>query len=716
MKRITLCLLVLGLCLPCFQQVKAQAIKGNGVNTFLSQRAKKDKSLQASFPERFCLYQINDKEYISLIMRVKPESDLSFLKKYDAIVGSHQGRIVTLRLNVEQLNSLCEEKEIIEIETSRKVANATLNNALKDLKANDVQQGLDLLQSYTGRDVLIGVADWGIDYTHPTLYDTLMEQYRVLAAWDQFRTEGPSPEGFSYGTYIEGKDQLLSYQCDTANIYDTGYHATHVAGITGGGGAGTKYRGLAIDAQWIFCSWLVDEASVMDCYTWMRNTARNLGKRIVINNSWGVYIFGYMDGSSMLDEFINNMSDNDSVVFVVSAGNNGSTPFHITADFNNNDTVRSEVKFDNSGASANYWGETVTIQGENNTNFNSRLEVYNYAWQKIYETPWLSCDGSVVEETRYALGGNDTITYRASSRYPSDHRALVDWEVALTHPNGNDHVVLVLQAENGVAQAWNVACLSKAVGNWGVDFAASLNGYVQGDDSYGVSEPGLAEKPITVASYRYKPNAWTPDISSFSSRGPNMTSYYKPEIAAPGTNIVSSINSFASDGPTSNNVVNFEGRDYYFSPLSGTSMSAPMITGTVALMLEANPNLTPEEIKTILKETARTDNYTGECPNAVWGYGKVDAYSAVKKAEEKVSLREINECEINVYPIPSSDCLNIRGLENNAEVLVLDLMGREVLNTNCVNGQINISALENGVYLLNLKDKDVWKKVKFIKK
>lgn len=710
---VTLCILVMALC--WVSPVHSQAIKGNGVNTFLAKKTKKSTESQNAFPERFCTYTIDGKEYISLILRVKPESNLSFLNKYDAFVGSRQGRIVTLRLNTQELEQLCQEKDILEIETSRKVATPLLNNALSDMKAYDVQQGINLLQSYTGRDVLIGIADWGIDYTHPTLYDTLMQEYRVLAAWDQFRNGGPAPEGFSYGTLIEGKDNLLSAQCDTSNVYDSAYHATHVAGITGGGGAGTDYRGLAIDSKWLFCSWLLDEASAMDCYTWMRNVAKQMNKRIVINNSWGVYIFGYMDGSSMLDEFINDMSDNDSVVFVVSAGNNGSTPFHIKADFSQIDTARSEVLFGNKSVNEHYWGETITMQGENNTNFSSCLEIFDGSWQKVYQTPWIDCSGNVIEETVQALSESNTLTYRASSRYPADNRSLVDWEVAVTHPN-DCHVVLVIKADEGTVHAWNVACLTKAIGNWGYEFKSVGSDYLQGDDTYGVSEPGLAEKVITVAAYRYKRNVWTPTIASFSSRGPNMTEYYKPEIAAPGQGIISSVSSFSADSPTSNNIVTFEGRDYMFSPLSGTSMSGPMITGTVALMLEANPTLSPEEIKTILIQTAKTDSYTGECPNYTWGYGKVDVYNAVKKAEEKVGLSALEQNEINVYPIPAEDVIYIKTDEKIEKIGVLDMLGRERLVINSANNEVNISSLEKGVYILNVSENGVNKKVKFIKK
>jgi minor extracellular serine protease Vpr len=409
MKKILFCLL--GICAMVFMnnQTKAQTIVGNGLNCYLNSVSKKDNPLKNSFMDRFCTYNIDGKEYISLILRVKENSKLCFLKNYDCKIGSREGRIVTLRLNTSQINKLIKEKDILEIETARRIGTPMLNNALYDLKVYDVQNGVGLNSPYTGKDVIVGIADWGFDYTHPNLYDTLMNEYRVLAAWDQYRSGGNPPDSFSYGSLIEGKDALLNARCDTSNIYDSGYHATHVAGITGGGGAGTDFRGIAIDCKWLCCSWLVDEASVMDGYTWMKDYAKRLGKRLVINNSWGVYLFGRMDGKSMMDEFINTMSDNDSVVFVVSAGNNGDVNFHIDANFNNSssfvqDTIRSEASFDFPPRSNHYWGETLTLEGDSTNTFSSKIEVYDYAWQKIYESPLFESSSSVVPETTYILG------------------------------------------------------------------------------------------------------------------------------------------------------------------------------------------------------------------------------------------------------------------------------------------------------------------------
>ncbi|MBP3252988.1 MAG: S8 family peptidase [Bacteroidales bacterium] len=727
MKKILISMLCLVSALWCGDNaLHSQPITGNGFNCFAAQRSS-TKSLTNSFAQRFCLYDINGKEYISLILRLKDnkEKTSEFLNKYDCFVGSKCGRIVTLRLNVNQLDKIAKEKNILEIETARKAAGQNLKEAVYDLGVDKIKQSEQLLMPYTGKDVIIGIADWGFDYTNPNFYDSLMTQYRVLGAWDQYRNQGPAPEGFSYGTVFTDKESLLNAGTDTANIYDTGYHASHVAGITGGGGAGTQYQGVAPQAEWLFLSWLVDEASYMDGCSWMRNVAKQKNKRLVINNSWGVYLFGYMDGSSMLDEFINTMSDEDSVVFVVSAGNNGGENFHIEINPANieGDTARSEIEFNfPTPASKNYWGETITLQGVDNAKFASFIEVYNYKWEKLYESPVLKCDGSVVSEDFFIMPEGDSIIFRASSRFPSDNRPLVDWEIRQNrYKNNMNHVVLVVTDMEGTVHAWNLACLTTGVGNWGLSFKDSQTGYLKGNDSYGVSEPALAEKCIAVAAHMYRRDGfWMPQITGFSSRGPVLAPYTKPEISAPGYTITSSYNSFASTPSTSKIKVEFEGRTYTFDALSGTSMSAPMVSGAVALMMQANASLSAGQIKQIIISTAKTDDYTGACPNDTWGWGKLDAYSCVKQAEELLGLNDAKTEQMYVYPVPSEDYIYVNGLNNadgyTCKVTVTDMMQRQydcrITNGNCVE----IKNLNTGVYMLNIRYKNEVKRFKFIKK
>jgi serine protease AprX len=159
-----------------------------------------------------------------------------------------------------------------------------------------------------------------------------------------------------------------------------------------------------------------------------------------------------------------------------------------------------------------------------------------------------------------------------------------------------------------------------------------------GPNNDGLPPPASADEVITVANVDNKETVQRGDeeIADSSSRGPrdddgddDHLDELKPEISAPGENINSvQYSEYGQGNP------NLQGM---YVEKSGTSMACPHISGIVACMLEANPNLTPLEVKEILKETADVkgepydpeldDDYSRE-----YGWGLADAHGAVKGA------------------------------------------------------------------------------------
>jgi len=120
-----------------------------------------------------------------------------------------------------------------------------------------------------------------------------------------------------------------------------------------------------------------------------------------------------------------------------------------------------------------------------------------------------------------------------------------------------------------------------------------------------IGSPGCAREVITVGAVDHLDK-----IAVFSSRGPTLDGRVKPDIVAPGVLITA-----AKSGGG-------------YTIMSGTSMSTPMVSGVVALILSKNPGLSPEQIKNVLKETAKD---LGEDKN-IQGAGRVDAYLSFTKA------------------------------------------------------------------------------------
>lgn len=139
-----------------------------------------------------------------------------------------------------------------------------------------------------------------------------------------------------------------------------------------------------------------------------------------------------------------------------------------------------------------------------------------------------------------------------------------------------------------------------------------------------ISSPGIHPQIITVgaADDRRTVDRRDDRVASFSSRGPTLDGVAKPDLLAPGTNIVS-LRSWCSylDRSLSENRVG----DHYFS-MSGTSMATPIVAGIVALMLSADPTLTPDQIKQRLLKTS----YSLHQPVNDQGAGQVDAEKALQ--------------------------------------------------------------------------------------
>ena len=148
-----------------------------------------------------------------------------------------------------------------------------LERARVGTRVDSVHAGINLPEAFHGEGVLVGVLDWGFDYTHPNFYDTTLTSTRIRGAWDQYRLSGPAPTGFAYGTVAETPADLMAMGSDTANVYSYSTHGTHVAGIAGGSGCGIGLHGMAPAAEFLFATLMVDEASALDAFAWMQDVA-----------------------------------------------------------------------------------------------------------------------------------------------------------------------------------------------------------------------------------------------------------------------------------------------------------------------------------------------------------------------------------------------------------------------------------------------------------
>ena len=646
------------------------------------------------------------------LVKVSPSFDACSFENNGFAVGSQIGQIQTVYTDACSENMLRALPGVISVQPAKKL-NPQMNRAIPDMRVDSVYQGYKLKSGYTGKGVLIGITDWGFDYSHPNFYDTSLQQTRIVAAWDQFKKSGPAPASFDYGTEYNTANDILQAESDTAGLYDYAYHGSHVAGIAGGSGAGTNYRGVAYESNFLMVSLRLDEAGALDAFAWMKAKADELDMPLVVNMSWGLYHIGSMDGTGLLSEAIDAYS-NLGVIFVTSAGNNGGETFHIQKDFSN-DTLHTGIGFD-SYTNPLLWGQSISVWGEPDEMFNVELLILNNNNDVVYTTPTYTTRNQIGYVDTFVIVNTDTVFYNlsASNSYEFNNRPTM--RLRVRERSSNLKVALRSFAPNGTVHYWNVVELTNDAGNWGGRFEDWLPGWEKGNDAYSLGDPASTKSVIAVAAHTSEVRLQNGNVvggrqANFTSKGPTLDGRRKPDISAPGVSVASSVSSFTTQNYTLLESVNFNGKEYPFTRISGTSMASPAVAGVVALMLEANPGLSYIDVKRILQLSARLDANTGvigDTSDLSWGWGKVNASVAVRIAESWVPTIIVPVVESNeIYPNPTTQTLYVQK-DSAVECSIFSMDGKKVV-TGDIDGLtgLDVSHLVAGTYVVTFADSSI---------
>ena len=679
----------------------------------------KDQEQMDRLVEDYDLVKINGTYHLGVLSLVDEELiDIESLESLDVINDTKLQNLWTFRVPINRLNSFFNTSGILFSEVGEPVSDL-LEGSRPDARADSVHLGLGgLSRSYSGKGVVVAVIDWGFDYTHPVFYDSTLTNYRVVSAWDQNKVDGNPPNGYNFGTEYLGKSALLAAGSDTNYVFGYSSHGTHVAGIAGGSGGGTSNIGAAPEADLIFISLRRDAPSLIDAFSYITNYAASVNKPYVVNMSFGSHL-GPHDGTSMKNLGI-DILHGPGKIFVGSAGNNGtpSANFHLDKDFSADpeDTLLTVVDFANV---ADQFGQTLSMWGSEYSDFEVSIGLYNLSNQVVYEMPFQSSLDEPNFIDTIIVDTDDTLIIRMQStaQFFLNNKPNIRLELKNT---SSHKIVLKAASTNSHLHIWNNVRMNNRYTNWGVPLTANYPDAVAGNNEYGLGEPaGVGKNVITVGSYRAEfispnGNLMYGNISAFSSYGPTVDERVKPDISSTGQSVTSSVNSFDITQPAYG-TFEFEGKEYGFATFSGTSMSGPMVTGIVALMLEANPNLSAVQAKQILRETARLDDKTGDIGSEghlQWGWGKANALTAVKAAEMYASVDDIaiSADLFKVYPNPASTEVNIKlDTEKATQIEEIELFQVDGKNSKLIEGPfdvmttISIDDLPNGMYVVRVR-------------
>lgn len=660
----------------------------------------------------FGICEINGQHYLNLQGFKNDDFDIHSLISIGALPGASIGKAFSMRYPVAQLDELFSLKGIDYLELPPDYQ-PFLNRAWGDTRADSVHKSISLPKGFSGKNTIVGIIDWGFDLGHPMFFDSSLQRSRVIGLWDHWKKSGPAPSKYKYGTEYTTESALRNAGSDTANNRGWDTHGSHVAGIAGGAGAGIGLFGMAYECDFLFVQVDWQTGTFLDCVDWMYEQALKANKRLVINMSFGSYHRATLDTNSFFHEVCKEYTKK-GVVMITSAGNNGNNKMHLRKDFNA-DTLKTGISMlPNTTSFPRFWGHSIISWGQKEKQYASALSVYDANSTLLFKTPFVSTNNAPYFVDTFFLIGNDTLYWIVESEksHPLNNKPRITFKIRKT--NASWLVALESTAQNGEVHYWNVIQNTLGTSNTGQPFLATRAGWLAGNDSFTVSDPGVVPFVLTVAAHssevRYPNGATlTGEIASFSSRGPTMDGLIKPEISGPGVSVLSAVSSFTDQDYSMEREIEFNGKTYPFARFSGTSMSGPAVAGVAALVIEANPDLTAEQVYSILMNTARQDNRTGLLPengDNTWGHGKVNALAAVKMAMETTGDWYVAS-DYLLFPNPVSDYLHYKGSrpEVSYDCKLITLEGKIWMQGKIgFTSPLLVSDIPNGLYILQIHD------------
>lgn len=588
---------------------------------------------------------------------------LSNQTKHQYRVNYYAGTIASIHCDLNILAQLLDLKIILRAEFIQPHVHPLNDTMLKRNRIKPVKQGAaPLAQAYDGTGILLGFIDTGIDFNHGDFKDA-NGKTRIRFLWDQVPTAGSTvPSPFNYG--IEWTEtQINANQCTHNDLPNFG-HGTHVAGIAAGNGsANNTHEGCASKADIVLVALNFNKSGPItaDAVQYILDKATLLGKPCVINASVGDY-YGSHDATDLEAQLIANQITNMSGrVMVAAAGNAGNKKYHVKTQPVSGDTNFTWIA--NATNSLEYWCYADTMQvknlqfsvGANRSNYSDLGRIgfknYNYALSGI-KTDTLKHNGNRIAVIKSSASINVSGVYELYFLITADTLGL-KWRIE-TKGSGSHH-------------AWNFDFVSNGLPT-ATQFP-NINHYLRADTFYTmVSSYQCSDEIITVANYvnlstyydvhdSLRNNGRTVGkIALSSSSGPTRDGRQKPDIAASGESIFSSIPLAMMASQIANSPLTVAQGSLHIRG-GGTSASSPVVAGLAALYLQKNPTATNRQVKEAITKCAYSDVFTGTAlPNYQWGYGKLDGKAAMLCGENLVSVSVNKKNEgLKYFPNPFED-------------------------------------------------------------
>jgi len=581
------------------------------------------------------------------------------LRQYGCKELARVGDISIAAIPLSKLGALSCGRQVKRIETGRRCS-IQMDTTRLVVNAEKVYTGEGLSQSYTGRGVVVGVQDIGFDLTHPNFYSADMRQYRIKALWDQLSRDTIGSTLYVGRDYV-GREALLELKHPIDG--ETQTHGTHTAGIAAGSGAEgngavSPYRGMACDADLVLVDNAADNASLIDPRDYYKFTYATdaLGFKYIFDYAERMHqpcVINFSEGSSqdfhgydqLYYELLAKLIGPGRII-VSSAGNDGAR----------NSYIHKNIGKERAGAFIMGNEKRFSCTAKSKQAFTFRVSVYdNVSSPQIVDISTVNvCNAQDSLLTDSLLVGGKKYKWRVLA-YPNSYdtsETAYDFQLSSPSKLGDSpQVSLQVMGRDADIELYRMS---------GYMFPHSLDPVLDaGDCRYTIFSPSSSPDVICVGSTSYRTqfvnylgekkvyDSGQKGIrSAFSAMGPTLDGRIKPDVMAPGQNIISSYSTFFINNPKNVNasvksdVRHFEynGRTYAWNANAGTSMSAPVVTGAIALWLQANPTLTPADCLEIFAKTCTHYDASLSYPNNLYGYGQIDVAAGLREVLRRKAL------------------------------------------------------------------------------
>ena len=455
-----------------------------------------------------------------------------------------------------------------------------------------------------GKGVLLGIVDSGIDYENPD-FRNADGTTRIAALWDQTVETGLPPAGYNVGT--EFISQQINAALQTAGheerfrlvpSRDISGHGTAVAGIAAGNGRGSqggRYRGVAPEAELLIVKMGIPgeygfprTTQLMRGVDYIIRKAEELKKPVAVNISFG-NTYGSHDGTSLLERYLNTVSERWKNVICVGSGNEGTTAGHAAGELESRMTTEVQLAVQEREVSLN-------------------LQI----WKSYVDEFQIS----LVTPSGTVLGPLPPITGPATWN-DGGTRILVYYGEPAPYSSAQEIYFDFIPYEDTYVSSgiWRFRLNPQRLRQGSYDLwlpsAAVLNpatAFLRPSPEITLTIPSTSSMILSVGAYDSFRNTY----ADFSGRGfTRVTNQIKPDLSAPGVSIMAPK---VGGG---------------YEPVTGTSFAAPMATGSAALLMEwgivrgNDPFLFGEKVKAYLKRGARPLPGMGVWPNREMGWGRL---------------------------------------------------------------------------------------------